>query len=108
MYVSPGRQQFHPSAAKCWVYYTYSGGTPTIQVSYNVTSLTDTAVGQATINFTTNFSSANYACVVGQKNHGAGLGGNPTQSTSQCSIRTRNTSFADTDTEGFAVLYGDQ
>ncbi len=59
--VVPGRQQFHPSAAKAWVIFDASSGTPTISASYNVTSITDGGVGVFTINLTTAFSSANYA-----------------------------------------------
>lgn len=58
--VTPGRQQYHPSAAKAWVRWDASSGTPTIVSSYNVTSLTDNGVGDTTINFTTAFSNANY------------------------------------------------
>lgn len=58
--VTPGRQQFHPSASKAWVKFT-SVTTTAINVSYNVTSLTDNGTGDTTINFTTPFSSADYA-----------------------------------------------
>lgn len=58
-YISPGRQQYHPSAAKAWVRFT-TITTTTIAASYNVTSLTDNGSGDTTINFTTSFSSANY------------------------------------------------
>lgn len=61
-YVSPGRQQYHPSAAKMWVKWDASSGTPTIDVSYNVTSLTDNAVGDVSIVIATDFSSTEYAC----------------------------------------------
>lgn len=58
--VTPGRQQYHPSAAKVWCFWT-SITTTTILASYNVTSLTDGGTGLTTVNFTTSFSSANYA-----------------------------------------------
>lgn len=61
--VTPGRQQFHPSAAKCWAYVTTSAGTPTLQTSYNITSITDTATGQLTITIATDFSTANWSSV---------------------------------------------
>ncbi len=65
--VTPGRQQFHPSAAKVWARIDYSGGVPTATVSYNVTSITDSSTGVAIANFTTSFSAANYASLaVGQ------------------------------------------
>ncbi len=53
-------QQFHPSAAKCWAYVTVSTGTPTLTSSYNITSITDTGVGDLTITIATDFSSANW------------------------------------------------
>lgn len=60
VYVSPGRQQFHPSSVKAWVFVSNSG-TPTISASYNMTSLTDNAVGDITAVWNVDFSSANYA-----------------------------------------------
>ncbi len=54
--VTPGRQQSHASAAKAWIYYIYSAGTPTSQRNFNVSSLTDNGTGDASINFTTAFS----------------------------------------------------
>lgn len=59
--VTPGRQQFHPSAAKGWCEATTSGSAA---ASYNVTSVTDGGTGLVAINWTTAFSSAAY-CAVG-------------------------------------------
>jgi hypothetical protein len=56
--VTSGRQHFHPSAAKCWLYATVPAGVPQNDASYNITSVTDTAVGQLTITIATDFSSA--------------------------------------------------
>lgn len=56
--VTPGRQQFHASAAKAWVRYEHVTGTPTNRASYNVTSLTDNGTGDTSVVFTTSFSSA--------------------------------------------------
>jgi hypothetical protein len=58
--VTPGRQHFHQSAAKAWINFDGSG-TPTARVSYNITGITDNGVGNYTLNFTTSFSSADYA-----------------------------------------------
>jgi len=58
--VTPGRQHYHPSAAKAWVRFVTTTAT-SINASYNVTSLTDNATGDTTITFTTNFSSTSYA-----------------------------------------------
>jgi hypothetical protein len=53
-------QHFGPSAAKCWAYVTVSAGTPTLQTSYNITSITDSGAGDLTITIATDFSSANW------------------------------------------------
>jgi hypothetical protein len=58
-YVTPGRQQYHPSANKAAVSFNGTG-TVAIRVSYNVTSITDHGVGDYTVNLTTAFSTANY------------------------------------------------
>lgn len=63
-YVSPGRQQFHPSAAKAWVMFNGTPSPAVNVVAYNCDQLTDTATGRYTVNFTTDFSGANY-CGVG-------------------------------------------
>jgi hypothetical protein len=63
--VTPGRQQFHPSAAKAWVIFTGSGvnGAQTVNASYNVSGVSRISAGIYAVSFTTSFSSANYACV---------------------------------------------
>jgi hypothetical protein len=63
-FVSPGRQQYHPSAAKAWVRFNGSG-TVAINASYNVSSVTDNGAGDWSVNFTTSFSSANYGFAIG-------------------------------------------
>lgn len=57
--VTPGRQHFHPSAAKARVTVT-GGGTPAIAEDYGVSSVGDNGSGDYTINFDTAFSSINY------------------------------------------------
>ena len=49
---------------KCWIHLDASSGTPTAQDSLNVSSLTDTAVGQHTVNINNDFNNANYANTV--------------------------------------------
>jgi hypothetical protein len=61
-FVSPGRQQYHPSAAKVFALFT-TVTTTALTRGYNVSSLTDDGVGATTINFTTAFSAADYAVV---------------------------------------------
>jgi hypothetical protein len=71
--VTPGRQQYHPSANKAWVTFT-SVTTTAITASYNVSSLTDNGVGDTTVNFTVAFSSANYAAGSASGNLSTALG----------------------------------
>ena len=47
------------------IYFTTSGGTPTVVQSTNVSSLGDDAVGSFTINFTDDLASDNYMFVGG-------------------------------------------
>lgn len=72
--VTPGVQQFHPSAAKWWLYCTNSG-TPTIAASFNLTSLTDTGQGQTTVTINVDYSSANWAGIGSHHSGFAGAGG---------------------------------
>lgn len=72
VFSSPGRQQYHPSAAKFWAFVTVSAGTPTLQTSYNVTSITDTATGRLTVTIATDFSSANWGYFVTTESEQAG------------------------------------
>lgn len=48
---------------RAWANIDASSGTPTIRNSFNVSSITDTAVGVLTINFTTSMPDANYTTV---------------------------------------------
>jgi hypothetical protein len=68
-FVAPGRQHFHPSAAKAWLKCNVAGA---VSVSYNITSVTDTGTGIVDVTIATDFSSADYA-VVGCAQSGAGL-----------------------------------
>lgn len=58
--VTPGRQQFHPSANKAGALISISGGAASLVTGYNVSStVTYRGAGQYTINFTTAFSGVN-------------------------------------------------
>jgi hypothetical protein len=61
LFVSPGRQQYHPSALKAWVKFKYTGGVLTVLASYNVSSVTRNGSGDYTVNFTVSFSSVDYS-----------------------------------------------
>lgn len=54
------RQQYHPSAAKNWCFNDTTG---TISASYNTSSVTDTATGNCTVNFTVAMSSVSFVGV---------------------------------------------
>lgn len=59
--VTPGRQQYHPSAAKVWCEVDTSAS---IQASYNMTSVTDGGTGIATFNIGIDMSSGSYAPLI--------------------------------------------
>jgi hypothetical protein len=61
--VTPGRQHFHPGHPKFWVRAT--ANSTTIQESYNVTSVADTATGQMTVTIATDFAGATWCCIPG-------------------------------------------
>lgn len=61
--VTPGRVQFHPGVCKMWAAISVSGGTPALDGSYNVTSITDTSAGNVTVTIANDFSTAVYAAV---------------------------------------------
>jgi hypothetical protein len=61
VYLTPGNGHRHPGMGKAWGSVTYSAGTPTLQTSYNMTSITDVAIGIIKFNYDTDFSTANHA-----------------------------------------------
>ena len=65
---SPGRQHFHPSAAKCWVDFSVAG---VVAASYNITSVTDSGAGDWTVNIATDMSSGDY-CAGASENPSGG------------------------------------
>jgi hypothetical protein len=107
--VTPGRQQYHPSAAKAWVGFT-TVGTTAILASYNVTSLTDNGTGDTTITYTVAFSSVNYAPAVSFGNAVSNVGSNMpynTLATGSMGVRKyENGSPADSPCS--VVIFGDQ
>jgi len=56
VFVSPGRQQYHPSALKMWADMRNNAGSPVLDASFNVSSLTDIGTGIWRPNLTTSFS----------------------------------------------------
>jgi hypothetical protein len=111
--VSPGRQHFHPSAAKAWVRWDNAG---TRDTSYNVSSITDNANGDWTVNFTTAFSAAtNYVGV------GIGAGGStvlrcfmqntataPSTTAFRVAMVNAAATLSDSPDKIYAAFFGDQ
>jgi len=107
VYTSPGRQQFHPSAAKGWVKATNAGG---IDASYNVSSITDDGQGLLTVTWDVDFSSANYSLVatglIGGGVRDVTVG---SQLAGSCQLRCNNSADSLTDPTNWNVIAcGDQ
>jgi len=109
--VTPGRQQYHVSAVKAWVKFDQTG--PTIDASYNITSVTDTSTGVFTINLINAFSSAEYAI--------SGIASRNTSSVAFFSVQggtnplagsaifeTRSSSVVLEDMQSYTSFFGDQ
>jgi len=56
-------EQIEQGRAKAWCRFTVSGGTPSINDSFNISSITDTAAGDFDFVFATAMANANYAAV---------------------------------------------
>ena len=72
--------------AKAWINFN-GQGTPTIRDDYNVSSLTDNGTGLFSINFTSPFSSSDYAAI-GMSHYGMSQHGNDPYSTSAFKVVT--------------------
>lgn len=107
--VTPGRQKYHPSAAKAWVNWDTTGG---ISASSGVSSVTDNGVGDFTVNFSTAFSSTAYAVVAleSDTNPPRVAGFVSPLLAASCNIKTRDSTtgaLADSSGNWSAVFYGD-
>jgi hypothetical protein len=106
--VTPGRQQFHPSAAKAWIQCNNNGA---IAGSYNVASIADTGTGVVTVTLTTAFSSTNYSAIGSNDCGGGGLfAGASITSASVYRLLSMNTVTQSAQDSGiyFSVAFGDQ
>jgi hypothetical protein len=114
--VTPGRQQYHPSAAKFWIKFNGTG-TPAINASYNFTSITDSGTGYYELYIATDFSSGNY-CVVASSTKLSGASSDATimmaspvgaYSAGNFGLITATLAGTLSDSDGnFVVGYGDQ
>ncbi len=66
-FARPDRVRFPPGVAKVWVSWLNA----VVRASYNVTSVTDTATGDWTVNITDAFSSVQWCSIVGLEFNGA-------------------------------------
>ncbi len=106
-FVSPGRQQYHPSAAKAWGVANVSG---TINASHNLTSVTDNGTGDITWTWNVDFSSASYVANA-SINTGTSLAlkVNGSMLAGSCNVISYNLSNVATDpTQHMVAAFGDQ
>jgi hypothetical protein len=106
--VSPGRQHFHPSAAKGWVKADTAAGA---SASYNVSSVTDVGVGDALVYWGTDFSSVHYTAIFSPNTDAnlIGVVGNTSFAAGVTRVFLKDTSAAATDPSYYMVLaFGDQ
>ena len=61
-----------PGAAKAWVNFNGTGSSATIRDSFNVSSVTDNAVGDYTMTFTNSMNNSNYCVQVSVNDDGTG------------------------------------
>jgi len=93
--------------AKAWLSYDYSGSTPTIMGSYNISSLGDSNTGHVIVYYTNSLDAA-HAATVGMTQTGT-LGSNMTgtsQSTTKVDIKSSNPADAAADLDGSVVIFG--
>lgn len=74
VYVTAGRQKYHPGTAKAWGFVDYNGGSdPTLDANYNITSAVDGGViGDLDVTIATDLGSADYCIIVGASGDSSG------------------------------------
>ena len=96
-------------AAKAWMKFNASSGTPSINDSLNFSSFTDEATGNHTISFSSSFSNANYAFLTGASVVGTdgrvAYNSNDAPATGSFRIVTANSSFSATDCTHCSVAF---
>lgn len=61
--VQPGTQQYHPSAAKAWVRFHWTGAAIVVDSTYGVSSVSRNATGVYVVNFSPVFANAVYVSI---------------------------------------------
>jgi len=99
-------------SAKAWVRYNASSGTPSVNDSLNVSSMSDVSTGKHSYSFSSSFGNANYAFTIGGSNVGTDsrllLNNANAPATGSFQFVTINGSSAATDgTHNATVFHGD-
>ena len=99
-------------SAKAWARYNASTGTPSVNDSLNVASMSDVATGKHSYSFSSSFENANYAFTIGGSNVGTDsrllLNNANAPATGSFQFVTINGSSAATDgTHNATVFHGD-
>jgi hypothetical protein len=108
VFVTPARQQYHPSAAKVW---GQAGVTGNLIVGYNVTSITDVGAGIATIVVATDFStdySALSDCVSASGTLFSKINATPAVGSFSITVSSGNTGAATDPDRYLFCAFGDQ
>ena len=103
VFVTPGREQYHPGVAKCWIKASNGGGSLwNINASHNITSVTDGS-SKLTVTIATDFSSSHYAIAVSANSSNTTFTAYPVDSQAAGSfvINTGDYTF-------YATCFGDQ
>lgn len=116
-FLTPGNAKYHDGVAKAWCVGNawYSTGTPDVDDSYNVSSITDQASGIGRVNITTAFSSSQYAVsIIAQRDstNSALWGGihyaeGPSSSACMIAFMTDGAAYRDPNKHS-VVFHGDQ
>ena len=99
---------YKQSAAKAWVTVDASSGTPTIIDSFNISTVSDIAVGKHQSNYINSFSNVGYTTAVTPGQGGSKIAQYDSTSTTSEQIRTQNLSGTDGDYDHMSVCnHGD-
>lgn len=115
--VTPGRMQYHPGVAKGWCVFDGTGSNGAITVAaaqkYNLASATKNGAGDYTLVVTTQFSTAQYACVAMASNSTSpvfcfvSVATTPTETTIRINVRDVTGTATNSDRIS-VVMFGDQ
>lgn len=106
--VTPGRQQYHPSAAKGWL---LAGVTGNVLASYNVNAISDTGAGVVGVDWLVDFSSTSYVAIVSVESASPWIAtvDSASRAVSSTSFRCQDSAGAEGDPDAWhVVVFGDQ